>query len=174
MKKIIIITCMLVFHLSAHDPSASCDNKKGDQFVESFFSLPLPAQKKYFALITLLRKKELLKHMTFEQYEKFLNSISENDWQQLLQSVSADEKRTWPQTIEEQKNAIQEIKEHADNVKDVVLVGYVVGYAIFPPSLLLYGAQAAYQYVTESDPVKDFAINKKYCQYLREKFNVVK
>lgn len=175
MNKIITISILfIVFYCRADEPFSYCDNKKNDEFVECVFSLPLPMQKKYLALLSAHRRKEFLRDLTVEKYEKFLDSFSEYEWRQLLQSLSEEEQRTWPKTVEEQKIALKDMDRHVDRVKDAVIIGTSIGYAIFPPTLLLYCAHVAYREITKKDHVKDYALNQKFVQYLREKFNVVK
>lgn len=166
-KKIIILIVLIL--VTPYTKSLLCNNKP----IENFFNLPIPDQRKTFAQLSLEERQKLISKMTFQIYKKFLNAYSEHEWKNLLESLSVEEKKYWPQTVKKQRDDLDTIRKDADNTRDIALVLNVAAGTLFPPALLIQVAELAYVYKYNIHPIVHEQITKGFKKYLEKNFKIV-
>ncbi len=92
-----------------------CHTTKGKALVHCLQSLPYDNQKKTFKELTPQERKDYLKNLSLEDYEKFLDNYNEYEWQRLYTSLTKTEQTHWPRSIQEQRIALAKIADEACN-----------------------------------------------------------
>lgn len=151
-------------------PNQPCSNKDLKQCIFAHMSSD---QRKIFSQLPPEKRKEFFAQLTLDDYDKFLDAYSQQEWNQLLYALSLEEKNYYPQTVEEQKKSIQTIKDDAQTVRNICFTANLVADAVFPPAMIIHVVELGYVMVYNIHPIVQEEQKKQFKEYVKEKFNVI-
>lgn len=133
-----------------------CQDRTNSDLVECVFALPIKDQKEVFKEFTPAKRREYLRNLSCEHYEKFLKAYNEHDWKNLYNALSKEEQKYWPKTLKQQIIALQRMKDFVEDAGDATALSITACGAFISPYLLaLHGYTFFYLFTENKNPIKE-------------------
>lgn len=127
--------------------------------------------------ITLLKKldparrKSFMLHLSFDEYQRFVEQFSEQEWQDLYASLSNEEKERWPTSVAYQTEALKTMVTSGDRTSAAAELGLALVDSTVPGlRAIRLSVQALYLFHAGRLPTTTMMLDKSFQAFKERHF----